>query len=161
MHVSKGDGMAKLWLVPIALAQVVKQDLQKIGLDVEVKGIPGSAYINRISTRGEPFDIAFLVWAPDYIDPYTYINELFDSRFIGGTNLARFDSSKYDRRLRGSARRRGHARYGAYGALDVRLARDAAPLVAVDYPNDAELVSKRVGCVVLRPTLDLTAACLK
>ena len=35
------------------------------------------------------------------------------------------------------------------------------PLAAVDFLNEPTLVSKRVGCVVLRPMLDLTAVCLR
>ena len=31
----------------------------------------------------------------------------------------------------------------------------------VDFLNEPTLVSKRVGCIVLRPVLDLTAVCLK
>ena len=36
-------------------------------------------------------------------------------------------------------------------------------MIAVAFDNDATLVSKRVGCIVIRPGfgLDLTAACLK
>jgi hypothetical protein len=49
----------------------------------------------------------------------------------------------------------------AYGALDVRLARDSAPLAALDILKEPTLVSPRVGCIVLRPVLDLTAVCLK
>ena len=56
--------------------------------------------------------------------------------------------------LQNSERRR------AYGTLDVRLAR-AAPLAAVDFLKEPTLVSKRVGRIVLRPVLDLTAVCLK
>jgi hypothetical protein len=55
----------------------------------------------------------------------------------------------------------GAARYRTYGQLDVRLARDAAPMAAVDVLNDATLVSKRVGCVKRDPFFDLTAVCLK
>lgn len=63
--------------------------------------------------------------------------------------------------MRRAARVRGDARYRAYGRLDVQLAREAAALVPVYRSNVLTLVSKRVGCVVLRPTLDLTAVCLK
>ena len=37
----------------------------------------------------------------------------------------------------------------------------AAPLATVDVLNEPTLISRRVGCVVLRPALDLTAVCLK
>jgi peptide/nickel transport system substrate-binding protein len=145
----------------LAAAQVVKRNLAEIGLDVTVTGIPLSAYFERVAARDAPFDISFFPWRPDYLDPYTYLNLFFDSGADTDTNAGRFKSSKHDRLLRRSARLQGAARYRAYGDLDVRLARDAAPIVAVEYGNEGTFVSRRVGCVVLNPTLDLTAVCLK
>jgi hypothetical protein len=55
----------------------------------------------------------------------------------------------------------GRNRNQAYAALDVQLARDVAPIAAVDFLAEPTLVSSRVGCIVLRPLLDLTAACLR
>ena len=43
----------------------------------------------------------------------------------------------------------------------MQLARDAAPAVAYGVPNSLTLVSVNVGCVIVNPDLDLTAACLK
>ena len=60
-----------------------------------------------------------------------------------------------------AARLHGDARSGAYGSLDVKLARDAAPMVGYMVTSDFTFVSKRVGCRVLRQGLDLAAACLK
>jgi hypothetical protein len=48
-----------------------------------------------------------------------------------------------------------------FGALDVRLARDAAPAAAYQLDNALALVSARTGCVVVKATLDLAAACLR
>ncbi len=56
---------------------------------------------------------------------------------------------------------RGGARYRAYGKLDLQIARDAAPWVAYMFSKAPTLVSKRVGCIVLRPYIDLAAVCLK
>ena len=145
----------------VVRAQIVAQNLAKIGLDVEVKAIPVAAYYARLLAPGEPFDIAFDPWAPDYLDPFTYINFLLDGRYIGSTNSGRFNSPAYNGRMRSAARLQGAARYRAYGRLDVELSRDAAPRVPVFVQNAATLVSRRVGCVVLRPNLDLTAVCLK
>lgn len=152
--------------LPMAIGQLVRQQLTEIGVEVEVRGIPihsaSAAYFKKLATPGEPWDIAFGLWSPSYIDPYAYINLLFDRRFVGGTNFARFNSSPYDQEMRRAARLpQGSLRNSAYAALDVRLARDPAPLAAVDFLNEATLVSKRVGCVVLRPVLDLTAVCLE
>ena len=70
-------------------------------------------------------------------------------------------SRTYDARVRRAARLHGDARLQAYARLDVQLSREAAPGVPSDLPREATLVSRRVGCLVLRPELDLTAVCLK
>ena len=49
----------------------------------------------------------------------------------------------------------------ATGAEALMLARDHAPLAALGVVNEATLVSNRVGCIVLRPVLDLAVACLE
>lgn len=149
--------------IPLAAAQVVRQNLARIGLDVEVKGIPPPAYFSRLQAPDEPFDIAHLSWAADYADPFSFVNLQFDGRFIGGSNNSRFNSPTYNRLMRQAARLRGRARDRAYGRLDVTIARNAAPMVVFSNPNALTLVSKRVDprCVVLRPALDLTALCLK
>ena len=74
-------------------------------------------------------------------------------------NWGRFDDDEFNRALRQAASLEGAARYAAYAALDERLAREAAPMIAVEVLNDATLVSGRVGCVT-RP-FDLGAVCLK
>ncbi|CAN5280500.1 ABC transporter substrate-binding protein [soil metagenome] len=152
--------------LPMAIGQLIKQQLAEIGLDVELRGIPihsaSAAYFNKLATPGEPWDMAFGLWSPSYIDPFAYINLLFDGRFVGGTNFIRFASTPLDKQMRRAARLpQGSSRNSAYAALDVRLAREAAPIAAVDFLNEPTLVSRRVGCIVLRPVLDLTAVCLK
>jgi peptide/nickel transport system substrate-binding protein len=147
--------------IPVGLAQAAKRQLAEIGLDVEVRPIPISAYFERLADPDEPWDLALANWAPDYLDPSQYINLLLDSEAGAGNNLGRFGSRTYDRLMRAAARLQGDARYRAYGSLDVQLARDAAPLAALFFENALTLVSKRVGCVVLTPVLDLTAVCLE
>jgi hypothetical protein len=39
--------------------------------------------------------------------------------------------------------------------------REDAPVAPLGVINEATLVSDRVGCMVLRPALDLTAVCLR
>ena len=151
------------YAAPVAAAQVLKQNLAKIGLDVEVKTLPPGAYFAQAALPDTPFDITLSVWVGDYIDPSQYVSALFDGRFIGSNNFAHLDSPKYNALMRSAARLQGVERYRAYGLIDVQLARDVAPMIAVDIDNDATLVSKRVGCIIIRPGfgLDLTAACLK
>src|SRR5207247_2991390 len=130
----------------LAAAQSIKHDLAKIGLEVEIKGIPLPAYFGRLGAHG-PYDIGFMPWVPDYLDPYAVLNVLFDARFIGSTNWARFNSPGYNRLLRRTALLQGQARFRAYGKLDVQLARGAAPMLAVAFANEPTLVSRRIGCV--------------
>jgi len=163
-HLRGGKAVLYVNDLPLTLGigQVLKKNLAEIGLDVEVRGIPGPALPARVSTPGEPFDMVFFVTpSVDYYDPYAFLNLLFESRFIGSTNWSNFRSPKFDRRLRAASRLRGDARLRAYGRLDVQLAREAAPIAASAYIGEPTLVSKRVGCILLRPALDLTTACLK
>jgi len=145
----------------IAEGQVIQRNFAKIGLDVELRPIPPGAYYDRLGDETEAWDIAWFGWEPDYLDPSTYLNSLFEGH--ASANFTHFDSAKYNRLLHRAARLQGGARYAAYGKLDVQLARNAAPAVAIQYLKQATLVSKRVDrrCVILRRYFDLAAACLK
>ena len=146
----------------IALGQVLKRNLDQIGLTVEIKPIPQPAFDATVNTPGEPFDMAFFVTpSVDYYDPYAFLNIYFESRFIGRTNSSNLRSPEFDRRLRTASALSGAKRVKAYQQLDADLVRDAAPVVPLTYSSEPTLVSKRVGCVLLRPALDLAAACLK
>ena len=107
--------------------------------------------------------MALILWTPDFVDSYGYVNGLLDARSPGGTNLARFDEQRYLDLMHGAARRQGAARGRAYANLDLQLARDAAPVVPMGVLNEATLVSARVPkeCMLLRPGLVLTTVCLK
>ena len=142
----------------LAAAQSLKRDLAKIGIDVKVVGVPG----RRTSAGSAPpvrTTSASAPGLPDYADPFAILNIKFDGRFVGSTNWGRFDDGEANRALRHAASLDGAARYSAYAALDARLAREFAPMIAVEVLNDATLVSGRVGCVT-RP-FDLAAVCLK
>jgi ABC-type transport system substrate-binding protein len=145
-------------------AQILQADLGRIGLNVEIKQFPGPALFQRIFTPGEPFDMTLLGYAPDYKDPYAVLDLLLNGHRIGKTasfNISYFDSPKYNRLLARAARLTGSARYRAYGRLDVDLARNAAPLAAYSNETVFSFVSKRAGCLVFNPNLDLTRVCLK
>jgi ABC-type oligopeptide transport system substrate-binding subunit len=115
-----------------------------------------------LAKPGARWDIALVVWTPNVPDAQAYLNLLLDSHHVGGTNVAGFTSAAYDGALRRAARvPQARRRRLAYGSLDVRLARNAAPLAALSVLNEPTFVSDRVGCIVLRPALVLTAVCLK
>jgi peptide/nickel transport system substrate-binding protein len=163
-----GSGVAVLYIKDspdaIAQAQILERDLEPLGIVVKTKKFPGPALFQRLFTPGTPWDITFLGIGVSYYDPYELLNLLFDGRLIGtlvSSNLAHFNSPKYNALLTAASRLTGPARYRAYGKLDVDLARNAAPVAVYLSENASTFVSKRVGCLVLRPWLDLAAVCLK
>jgi len=152
----------------VAIAQLAKQQLAEIGLEIEVRAIPfhisSTNYLDALTKPGADWDVALVVWTPNVPDAQVYLNLLLETQHIGGTNVAGFTSATYDRELRRAARvPQARQREVAYGSLDVRAARDAAPLAALSVLNEPTFVSERVdpACIVLRPALVLTAVCLR
>jgi ABC-type transport system substrate-binding protein len=159
------SGKANLYVIDVpelvVTARLVKRDLEAIGLDVRIVALEISAFTARVSRRSEPVDISLAQFAPDYIDPAGILVPLFDGRFAGLTNQSWLDEPEVNRALRRAATLQGEARSRAFAELDVRIARDYAPIVAIAYPNEPTFVSSRTGCVIVKPFLDLTAVCLK
>jgi peptide/nickel transport system substrate-binding protein len=147
----------------IAVAQVLQQNLKAIGLQVTIKQFPLQIMFQKLGTPGEPYDIAWVGFLSGWNDPQDLLGT-FDGRTIGrpeSVNWSYFDVAKYNRLFARAARLTGPRRYRAYADLDVQLARDAAPAIAAMNPNTWAFVSARTGCVVMNPSLDLTAICLK
>ena len=148
--------------VDLALAEVLKQNLAAIGIELEIQRFPIALLFQKLATPGEPFDIGRVNWG--FVDG-SILGFLFDGRTIGRPNFGNwsyFDSPTFNRKLdRASKLPLGPERDRAYGLLDVELSRDAAPAIPYGVPNAFTLVSSRVGCVVVNPNFDLTAACLK
>jgi oligopeptide transport system substrate-binding protein len=150
----------------LGIAAIVKDNLRQIGLDVEVQAFPGPLQLDKLRTRGEPFDIGLVTRGMAYPDPFEFF-QIFEGRSIAernSGNVSYFNSTRYDRLIARAERLPpGAARYRAFGALDIDLARNEAPMVAVAHDNMALLFSKRVGCVYHngRGEVDLAALCLK
>jgi len=150
-------------LAPVAQAQVVKDNLAKIGINVDVQAFPVAVLFEKLATPGEPFDIGWIGWGSGR-DPASFLNGLFYGRTIGtpdNVNYSYFNSTVYNRLLDRASQLTGDARARAFGDLDVRLSRDAAPAIPYSYDNTLTLVSARTGCVIVNPYLDLAAVCLK
>jgi peptide/nickel transport system substrate-binding protein len=152
--------------LPLQTAQLVKQQLAAIGLDLEVRPIPlhtaSAAYLEKLAARGEQWDIALILWAPNIPDPHAYINLLLEAQFREGATVTGFRSRPFRSAMQRAALTPGEReRNRAYAALDAALARDAAPLAALNVANEVTLVSSRVDCIVLKPLLVLAVACLE
>jgi peptide/nickel transport system substrate-binding protein len=146
--------------------QIIKSDLKAIGIDVEVHAFPLNVLFGKIGTRGEPFDLATVGWAADYPDPADFLNLLLDGHSINdkaNVNYAYFNEPRYNQRLEAAARLSGPRRYRAYAGLDVALARNAAPWVALANPTSRDLFSRRMGWAVYQPEygIDLSALCTR
>ena len=85
-------------------AQIVKTDLAAIGIRVEVRAFTDSTLYTKTATPGEPFDIAYVGWLPDYQDPSAMLNVLLEGGAIT-PNLQRPDLPRAARRG-GTAHRR-------------------------------------------------------
>ena len=133
-----------------ARAEIVKENLAKIGLEVDVKLFPTQLFFQKIGTPGEPFDLARIQFVQT-TGVTRYLNGIFDGVL----------PSRYARLLGRASRLAGDERYRTYGDLDVQISRDVAPMIPVAAVNWQTFVSARVGCIVFNPFLNLTAVCLK
>jgi YVTN family beta-propeller protein len=141
------------------IAQVIKDNLAAIGIDVQVKALPFGAMFESLAKKGNPFDLAVIGWAADYPDPAQFLNVL-----LQGNLLPRFDDPEYTRKLAAAARLSGPARYLAYAKLDADLARNAAPWAAMSNTSSRDFFSARMGCQVFQPAygfMDLTTLCIR
>jgi oligopeptide transport system substrate-binding protein len=158
------SGKAVLYTCPnptcVAQSQILERNLEAIGLDVET--VQFGLLFQKLATPGEPFDIG---WFGFIAGDGEWVGQLFDGRTIGkpeNVNFSYFDSPTYNRLIAAAAALPlGRARERAYGELDVRLSRDAAPGIPYGVSNDLSFVSAKVGCIVLNPSVDITAVCLK
>ena len=153
-------------LPAVATAQLVKEQLAPIGIEVEVKKIPlhiaSAAYLEKLASRDEQWDIALVLWTPNIPSPHAYLNQLLETQLLDDQTLTRFRSNVARRELREAARSlQTRTQNRAYARLDALLSGEYAPLAALGVVNEATLVSSRVGCIVLRPVLDLAVACLE
>jgi peptide/nickel transport system substrate-binding protein len=139
-------------------AQIVKTDLARIGLHVQISKLPSSTLFHREETPGKAFDLAWAGWLPFYPDPPAMLSEILEDSSVGPT----FNDPVYRRKLANAARLSGPERYLAYGKLDLDLARNAAPLAAFDNQTSNDFFSARIGCQTYGVYgIDLAALCLR
>jgi YVTN family beta-propeller protein len=139
-------------------AEIVKNNLAAIGLHVQVKTFPSDTLFAREATPGEPFDLAWNGWIPDYLDPQAMLTSILEDSSVAPT----FNDPRYQRKLARAAQLSGPERYLTYGKLDLDIARNAAPLAAFgNLPSD-DFFSARIGCQTFGVYgMDLAALCIK
>ena len=106
--------------------------------------------------------MALVLWTPDFVDPYGYVNRMLDTQDAGGTNLARFDEPKYiqtDARTRPVCAARTAARHTPGSTSNSR----ETPLRSCRSSSSTRRRSSRNGSAAScsGPSLVLTTVCLK
>ncbi len=129
------------------------------GLKVEVNTLPAATLFAKLATPGQPFDIGWQGWIPNYLDPGAIINVLLEQ----GTVVPTFKDQTWRARLAATAQLAGAQRYLNYARLDADLARNAAPLVAFGNISTYDFFSARMGCQLYGSAygMDLGALCIK
>ena len=154
--------------VSIAIMQLVKNDLSKIGINTTLKTFPFAVRIAKEGHRGEPFDLDLQAWGADYPDPVDFIDILLDGRNIqaeNNNNNSYFNHVGFNNRMRDAGRISNLSkRYAAWAAIDRDVMKQQAPLAPLFFRTVREFTSKRVGCYSYQPiyaVMNFNAVCLK
>jgi peptide/nickel transport system substrate-binding protein len=149
---------------PTALrrAEVIRANLARIGLVVDIRSFPRPVLAARAAQRGEPFDLVLTGWHAHYGDPAEFLVSL-----LGGTikrrdnmNLSYFQGRSGE--IQAAHRLHGPKRYRALGALEVDIMRRDAPVAPLFHPYSYWLVSERVHCFAERQLgVDYGSVCLR
>lgn len=129
--------------------QVMRYNLEQIGLKATTEPVPSSQLFSRAGSRTGNYDMIWIGWQADYPDPYNFINQLLDGRTIpaegSSNNGALFNSPTFIKAMDAANKLQGDARAAAYGKLDLEIMREAAPWAPVINPNNRILLSSRVS----------------
>lgn len=137
-----------------AQAQVVKFNLEQMGLKAETRPLPFAVALRTVGTRGADFDAYVGGWVADYPDPFDFINVLLDGGNIQETNnsnYAYFNDARFNKQMNDFAKLSGTNRYTSYGKLDVDIMRNAAPWAPFANPNSREFLSARMTNYIHHP----------
>ena len=153
--------------VSIAIMQLVKNDLSKIGINTTLKTFPFAVRIAKEGHRGEPFDLDLQAWGADYPDPVDFIDILLDGRNIqaeNNNNNSYFNHVGFNNRMRDAGRISNLSkRYAAWALIDRDVMKQQAPIAPLFFRTVREFTSKRVGCWSYQPiygSMNLNAVCI-
>jgi ABC-type transport system substrate-binding protein/DNA-binding SARP family transcriptional activator len=146
-------------------AQIIRRDLQPLGIDVQFKKFSFFDFLERINHRGEPFDLAVVAWRDNTTDPEEVL-DTFDGSTINAdvnNDLSYLSDPAFDRQLHAAAELSGYRRYRTYSKLALELERDLAPAAAFATTASRDFFSARMGCQLYQPAygIDLAALCLR
>ena len=140
--------------ISVSRAQILKYNLEQIGLNVTLKPQPFAVAIKTAGTKGSDFDMFLIAWFADYPDPFDFINVLLDGQNIqdaNNSNYSYLNSPKYNKMMTDASKLSGAARYDAYGKLDVDMMQNGAPWAPLSNGNVREFISSRVSNYIFHP----------
>ena len=114
------------------------------------RGSPPAGYFDRLAAPGEPFDIALYAWSPDYLDPFTSSTRSWTgaSSAARTTGVRLADVQRPDEARGPPQGTRAPGRTVDSTCSSPAMRHRASPSTV---QTQSTLVSRRVGCVVLRP----------
>jgi peptide/nickel transport system substrate-binding protein len=145
-------------------AEIVRADLQSIGIDVVIRQFSDERLFGeKLPRGGGSWDIADARWFDDYADPFATMNFLFDPTVKNNIDFGGFDDPRFEGQMRAAAGLSGPRRYRVYGRLDTDLARHDPPVAAYANETNDFLFSARMGCEIDQPVyqIDIAALCVR
>ncbi len=119
---------------------VVNQWKNNLGINVNINMVPGATKNAMLVPNSDDFDIIMSGWAPDYSDPYSYL-ELWYS--TSGYNYLNYHSDVYDKYIDASKTTSGKERMDNLFEAEMTMLEDGA-LVPLQLRRVPYMVSDRV-----------------
>ena len=123
--------------------------------------IASAAYLEKLAARGEGWDLALVLWTPNVPDPARVSQPAARDAVPRRRTLTRFRRVPRAASWAGPPARRRGLRGVTRTRSWMRCSPGRRSVASLGVFNEVTLVSSRVGCIVLRPVLDLAVACLK
>jgi peptide/nickel transport system substrate-binding protein len=134
--------------ISVAISQIIKSDLNKIGINSNIKQFPFAVRIAKEGHRGEPFDLDLQAWGADYPDPVDFIDILLNGNNIqaeNNNNNAYFNNKSFNNKMELAGRISNlPKRYAAWAAIDRDVMKNQAPLAPLFFRTVREFTSARV-----------------
>ncbi len=141
-----------------AVGQLTKFELTQMGCNVTIKPFQGSSIYTAAGTKGADFDVMRAGWIADYPDPYDFYHLLLDGTTIveqNNTNFSYFNNASVNAQIAKYNLYTGQERLKAYGALDLNVMKNYAPIAAYTNSNNHDFISGKVTGYVYAPFIGM------